>query len=294
MLEPLQHTVMDVSVEPDDAYERDIVICDNADRDLAKEVLKKPFHNAALVYRMRGDVFHELDLWPIHWSKQWIAENIILPNVDGVVAVSDRLADKYRHETGLQAVGSAGLCKRVDEWPAVSHEGEELNIVTLTNMNYWEKIRPIVSWAEPVNAVLSEVGGHWRVCGEGNHDDRLADELASYSHVSYEGWVNADDVLQESNLMLHPSLLDGQPNSVLEGMASNLPVVTNDFEAFTEFPGPLCVASSAVELKDYLRTFTDPNERQNKGRDCREYIQTSHSPEAIAEQYELFCQNVLA
>jgi len=290
---PLSQSEMEVDVEPDDAYERDIVICDNADRNLGREVLKNRFTDSELVYRLRGDVHHELDLWGMHPIKHKIATKGVLPNVDGVIAVSERLAQKFTRKTDVRSF-AAGLAKDPDEWPNVSHESVGIQAITLTNMNYWRKVNPIVEWAELVETVLADIGGTWTVCGDGDHADRIQQALAGYSHVEYAGYVDAKDQLRESNVMLHPSLLDGQPNSVLEGMASNLPVVTNDFAAFTEFDGPINIVRTKTELVDELHALANPSVRAVDGELNQDYIAHAHSPEAIARQYERACQHLLA
>lgn len=290
---PLDHSQMEVDIEPDDAYERDIVICDNADRNLGREVLKNRFTNAELVYRLRGDVFHELDLWGMHPVKHKLATKAVLPNIDGVIGVSERLATKFNRKTNVPSF-AAGLAKDPENWPDVSHDSVGIQAVTLTNMNYWKKISPIVEWAGIVETVLQDIGGTWTVCGDGDHADRIQQALAGYSHVEYAGYVDAKDQLSESNLMLHPSLLDGQPNSVLEGMASNLPVVTNDFSAFTDFDGPINIVRTKTELVDELHALVNPSVRAVDGELNQDYIAHAHSPEAIARQYERACQHLLA
>jgi len=290
---PLSESEMDVAVEPDDAYERDIVICDNADRSLGREVIRNRFTDSTLVYRLRGDVFHELDLWDMHPIKHKIATRGVLPNVDGVIAVSDRLAEKYNRKTGVPSFG-AGLAKDPDNWPDVSHDDQEIRAVTLTNMNYWKKVSPLVEWAEIIETVLSDIGGIWRICGDGDHADRIAQAMSGYSHVEYAGLVDPHETLADSNVMLHPSLLDGQPNSVLEGMASGLPVATNDFAAFTEFGGPINVVHTKTELVNELHALANPSVRAVDGDLNERYIRHQHNKRAIARQYERACQHLLA
>lgn len=292
---PLSASEMDVAVEPSDAYERDVVICDNADRDLGKEVLRNRFHDAKLVYRMRGDVFHELDLWGMHPIKHRIATQGVLPRVDGVVAVTDRLAEKYTRKTGVPS-GSAGLSKDPDAWPDVTHTDRALRAVTLTNMDYWRKVSPIVEWAGVVDRLFSDndLSGRWRVCGDGRHAGRLREALAGFEHVEFAGFVDAADELADSNVMFHPSLLDGQPNSILEGMATGIPVVTNDFAAFTEYDGPISVVATERDLVDELHALADPSVRRVEGERNESYVREHHSKAAVARQYERFCQQVVS
>lgn len=293
MLRPLSTTELDVAVEPADPYDADIVVVDNPDRQLGYEVLRKPFHDAALVYRMRGDVFHELQLWDMHPVKKWVAERQVLPRVDGVIAVSEWMAEKMQRRAGVSPVGVAGLAKRIEEWPTVEHSCADIRALTLTNANYAKKIRPIVEWAPVVDEFLADNGGEWLVAGQGLREDILIDGLAPYDNVHFVGYVDAKSKLAESNMVLHPSNLDALPNAVLEGMASRLPVITNDFRAFTAYDGPIVVAADGAELTSQLKRFVDPAERARVGdRGCA-FVHERHSPEVIGQQYVEYFQRVV-
>jgi len=290
MLRPLEHSSLDVAVEPNDAYDRDFVIADNADRDLGKEVLKKPLTNAELIYRMRGDVYHELDLWDMFGPKQWIAENVVLANLDGVIAVSQRLGERFEYHNPKPTIGHAGLVKEPKNWPTVTHTAHELRAVTLTNANYEKKVQPLIDKMGAVESVLEETGGYWHICGDGRHTDELETHATNYDHITFEGYVDAKDELAQANIMLHFSLLDGQPNSVLEGMASRLPVITNDFSAFRQFGGPITIAQSH-DLAKWLKRYQDPDTRAHAGVENEQYIRQKHILDAIARQYERYFYN---
>lgn len=293
VMTPLAASDLTVAVDPEDAYEYDIVLADNADRSLGREVLKKPTHDAALIYRMRGDVFRELDLWPMHPVKRWAARNVVLRNVDGVIAVTDRLADKFHDRTGLSPVGSAGLAKDPKAWPTVDHTDEELRICTLTNANYWRKVEPLTEWAPVVDEILADVGGRWRICGDGKHAQKLEIRLRGYDNVEFGGYVDAEEELSRSNLMIHASRLDGQPNSILEGLAAGLPVITNPWPEFVDYGWPLEVVSDARQLRHRLERYTDPGARQERGQAGIETIKMDHSPETIGHQYERYFARVV-
>lgn len=284
MAQPLRETRFDVAIDPSDAYSRDVVILDNADRDLAKEVLKQPFHDATVLYRMRGDLFHELELWEMHPIKNYAAHKVV-EFVDGCLAVTERLADKFTAKTGVQST-YAGLAKDVEQWPETTHSSTELRLTTLTNAGYQKKVQALVDYAPYVNNVLSEHGGTWHLCGDGRHSDWVAEQVGQYDHIEWCGYVDAREELQWANGMLHLSYLDGQPNSILEGMAAELPVVCNEFTAFTEFDGPIQIVGGPREMEQTLQRLRSPQTRAYQGRTNRQYIDTEHSFDAIARRYE--------
>lgn len=288
---PLETTALDVAIDPPDPSAHDVVLIDTPDINLAKAVLRGPLTDATVIYRMRGDVFREMDLWDMPAWKRVAARRIMLSHVDGAIAAGRYLARVYRQETGIDAA-SVGMPIESDAWPTISHTDGELRAVTLTNAGYRPKVDPIRAWAPVVDGVLEAVGGRWRVCGDGRYADRLADGLDEYDNVEWAGFVDPAAELERSNLMLHPSNLDGQPNAILEGMASNLPVVTNAFGAFTESTLPLQVAHNDDALRLALQQYTDPGVRQAAGAAGRECVAANHSPAEIGRQFAVYFEGV--
>lgn len=290
---PLEASAMEVSIDPADPYAHDIVLADNADRDLGVEVLRKATHDATLVYRMRGDVFRELDLWEMRRLKKWAAKRVVLQHVDATIAVSPGTATAFAARTGVPT-GVAGLVKDPTAWPTTVHTDTKLRCATLTNLDYRLKVAPIVEWAPVVDEVLAETGGRWRVCGDGEHAAALADALAPYDHVEFAGFVDAHEELHAANCLLHPSRLDALPNAMLEGLASELPVVTTDFHEFVRYGDPLHRVSDTAVLRETLTELTDPATRSERGRAGLERIRRDHTAQAVARQYEAFFTEVVA
>jgi len=290
---PLATTGIEVSVDPDDAYEHDIVLFDKPGREMAKPLLRRGFVDAKVVYRMRGDFYREYDLEELHPLKQAIATQVLLPRLDGCLAVCRTFSSMIARRSRVSPVGIAGLPVCLNDWPTVEHSSDSLRLVTLTNAHYHEKIQPIVDFAPGVDRCLGR-DDVWRVCGTGEYSDRLADALGQYDHIRFEGFANAAEVLSESNCMLHPSNLDGLPNSILEAMASRLPVITNDFRVFVEFDGPITTVSNEAELAAALRRARTPDWRAAFGEAGWWYVRENHTPERVGRQYVEFFERVLS
>lgn len=296
LLVPLKATDMEIAVEPTRPYCYDIVLVDNADRKLIVPVVRGKFSRAKVVYRMRGDLYRELELWDMHEVKKWLAINVVVANVDGVVAANSLLAEKAYEVSGVSCVGTAGIAKDPDYWPLVSHTGTWLNAITLTNANYPRKVEPLLRYAPTVERLFSASGGHWSIyASKGRCSDRLRDELADYEHVTFEGYTKEPKAaLRRSNIMFHFSSLDAMPNAILEGMASGMPVVTTDFEAFTAYQGPIHRIRNRSDLACVTRAARSPTWRADWGLRGREHVRRAHAPEVIGQQYVEFFKRVLA
>ncbi len=293
LIAPLQATDMDVAVDPADPYGRDIVVVDTPDREMAYEVLKKPLHDAKLVFRMRGDPWFGIDEWIDSRLKAWLAKHVVIPGVDGCITITPSHAQLFEHKTGIHST-TACLPIKPDDWPDSSHASYELRILSLTNLMYRPKFEPLLEAAPVVDDVLETVGGHWRIGGKGNYEDEFVTALRDFEHISFGGYVDAHESLTWANCMVHLSRLDGFPNAVLEAMAARLPVVTNDHHAFADKDRPNVIASSHDELRQCLRRFTDPQERADLGAAGLEYVRREHNCETIGQHYVAYFRRLLS
>lgn len=289
---PLFNTDMDVAVEPSDTYDRDIVMLDNADIHMWKPIVKSRNRNTKVIYRIRGDMlraYREMNMTPY---KYYIAKSLI-GKVDGAVSIEKVLAERFTRTTGVSPVGLASLCKDPNNWPSVAHFDEELRCITLTNANYMGKIQPLIEYAPIVNNFFKENSGYWTIYGKGNKEGYLADNLADYENVHYKGHTDKPKAaLSRSNLMLHFSQFDSMPNAILEGMACNLPVITNPYSVFSWYGKPLVVRQQS-ELADTLSLATRPGWRVERGHQGLSHLRTYHTSGQVGKQYVSFFRRVL-
>jgi glycosyltransferase involved in cell wall biosynthesis len=293
LIKPLQATEMDVSINPADPYGHDIIVCETPDRRLAKEVFKKPLHDAQLVFRMRGNPFYGIDEWIDSRIKTWLAKSVVMPSVDGCITITPSHAKLFEAETGVPTE-TAQLRINPENWPETTHTDRELRILSLTNCMYKPKIDPLVNAAPVVNQILDDVGGQWIIGGKGNYSDRLARGVAEFDNISFPGYVDAHDHFDRTNLLLHLSNLDGWPNVALEAMSSDLPVITNDHHAFIDHDRPNVVVHDEQELRTALQRFTDPDERQKVGQAGYEYVCDEHNDQTVGRSYVQYFKRVLS
>lgn len=289
LLQPLEASELEVAVEPDRPEDYDVIMCDQPRYKLAYAVAR--FRDTPVCYRVRGNIWKEMDIWRFGRSKKFVAENFVYPQLDGAVAVDTRLADIFEGKTGVPT-GAAGLAKDLDAWPNATHETPTLNLITLTNMNYRQKIGPLFEYMPVVEEWLADHGGTWYICGKGMHADRVREATADLSHVHFWGYIDPAEYLPQMDAMIHVSNFDAYPNAILEGFASNLPVLTNDFAAFKRDAAPNIVCDSPAEMTDRLARLADPGERARLGELGRRYITESHTMAEIGEQYTEFFTRV--
>lgn len=291
VLVPLRASDMDISVEPDDPAAHDVILLDQPRYNLGKEVFRNG--DTPVVYRVRGNIWKEMDIWRFGRSKKLLAENVLYPRLDAAVAVDPRLAGIFAEKTGLDSCYSAGLPKDIHNWTPATHERQDLQLITLTNLNYTQKINPLKRYVPVVNDWLSRHDGHWRICGEGIHDEDFGEFCSEFAHVSFEGFVDPHEYLPTMDVMLHISEFDAWPNAILEGMASKLPVLTNDFPAFRWDHTPNVVCDEPRELCLKLDRLQDPKERRHLGEQSRQYVADHHQPAEIGRQWQEVFQKIL-
>lgn len=285
LLGPLATTGASVVVDPQSLRRHDAIICDTPDRRMFRAVATKRLHGTPVIFRMRGDPFTGLDQWIDSRAKRWLSRSM-LGWVDGCLAMAGHQARTFERHTAIEP-SVVGLPKRVEEWPDASHSDHELRILSLTNATYPEKVDPLIEVMPDVSEVLASVGGCWRIGSwrdDTDHADRLRESAKPYDRIAYGGRLDAHDALGWANVMLHRSRLDAQPNAVLEGLASGLPVVTNDYAAFRNTPAPLLVRDGLAITASTLANLADAGQRREYGARGPAYVREHHRPERIGAE----------
>jgi glycosyltransferase involved in cell wall biosynthesis len=283
LTEPLDAVGQDYDVSPSNLMPYDVMIVDSPNPQILKYQLMTP---GKVVLRLRGNLWKERKQNGTRWTQE-ITDRIILPRVDGLLAPDQRLEAFWHNRIGRTSSIPLGLPIDSTEWPSKDHSKEELELVTLTNADYAEKIEPLLEYAPLVNELLEENGGTWRICGDGEYSTYLED-TGKFSHIEYCGFVDPKPMLERSNVMLHLSNFDIEhPNAVLEGAASNLPVVTNGFAGFKD-SGLVTQCEDDDALRTALERLQQPAKRQCIARQQQEYLCSKHTPKRIGRQLTQF------
>lgn len=134
------------------------------------------------------------------------------------------------------------------------------------------------------------------IAGEGSELQRLEklrDELGLHDYVRFPGHVErVAELLAASDVVCHPSLGDGLPNSVVEAMAVGLPVVASRVGGIPEVmehgvSGFLIPPNDVLSLADHLgQLLDDVDLRGRLGRAAAAQIRTSLDFSAQAGEWE--------
>jgi len=256
-----------------DLSESDIIICGRRKAKLLK-------HRKPLYYRLRGNLWRDREpsllkkvIDPVSWRA---FENVLCPDY--------RLRNWVAQKTPFDEAPVVPLSIQPDEWPAHEHTDTELRMLSLTNANYEGKVTPIVERIKLVNEWCDRNSGEWWICGKGEYADRIKRATAGREYVSYCGYVNAREYLKGANALLHFSTMDIQaPNAVLEGMASEIPVVTSENNIFQELPSPMVNGQDSLIAE--LDRLKMPEIRSLVVQGQQSYLQ-KHSPEQVGKQIQ--------
>lgn len=151
-------------------------------------------------------------------------------------------------------------------------------------------------------AAVSRIVGHHAnlklmLGGDGELDRtrEMAGKLGIGENVEILGWVSGPDksaLLARAAIYVLPSYAEGLPMSVLEAMATGLPVVctpvggmpeaiTDGLEGYLVLPGDVAALSSALD-----RLLSDEGLRRRMGEAARNKVESTFSTEQILPQIE--------
>lgn len=283
---PFDSIGLDYELNPDKLRKYPVIICDTPDRHMFKAQVKNEILGNTLLYRMRGDPIFAIKEWVDKGVKRKVIHKYMLPRVDGCIPITPHQTDLYNEHTGVECK-EVPLPKDPSNWDSCRHTDSELRIVTLTNATYWPKIQPLFEIGELVNDFLSIAGGYWKI---GSWNDGylqyLKTNLGRLDNIEVVHQMDAHEELSKANCMIHYSNFDAYPNAILEGHASRLPVLVNDYEAFTWHNSPVMINKTLTELHRNLHRLRKPELREHYGQKGIEYVKEKHSPEYVGKRFK--------
>lgn len=154
---------------------------------------------------------------------------------------------------------------------------------------------------EAANLVVSKKPEYvkFRIVGEGPHKKYLEDLVRSKGLTRYFEFLGkvsrVSDVLKEGGIFVRPSLTEGMPLTVLEAMASQLPIIATRVAGTPELimhneTGLLVEPGNVHQLADAILVLSNSPEFAEKlGKNAREFIERAYkhqySWDAIAKKY---------
>lgn len=143
---------------------------------------------------------------------------------------------------------------------------------------------------------------HLMVIGDGNqreHLEKMAKEAGLVNKVSFLGLVSHKSISQyysQSDLFILPSLNEGMSNTVLEAMASGLPIITTNVGGSKELikdNGFVVNPRSSEEILDAIKKYlADPSLLIKHGKESRR-IAERMSWENVAKNYKSLYNSLL-
>jgi len=188
----------------------------------------------------------------------------------------------------------------IDEFqPAnVHYDNNHVNVISVGRLLPNKGFEYLV---EAANLVVAKkpIGVKFRIVGEGPHKKHLEDLVRSKGlkrYFEFMGKVSrVSDVFKEGGIFVRPSLTEGMPLTVLEAMASQLPIIATRVAGTPEIithneTGLLVDPGNAHQLADaILLLCNSPEFAEKLGRKAREFIERNYkqqySWDTIARKY---------
>jgi glycosyltransferase involved in cell wall biosynthesis len=148
------------------------------------------------------------------------------------------------------------------------------------------------------------ISANLHIAGDGPEKEKLlllAQELGITSRTHFHGSVdNVAPLLQESDVFVLPSSVEGLPNALLEAMSCGLAVITTRVGGNSEIiedgiNGLLIDPDNSQQLKNALMKILSKKDLSEKlGRNARKTIEDGFSIDHITTEHEKFYKELSA
>jgi glycosyltransferase involved in cell wall biosynthesis len=176
---------------------------------------------------------------------------------------------------------------------AIHSEKKDINVVTMTNFAFMDKSYGIIELLKILSraAKNTPMKINYTVVGGGEHLEKIKKISREYDvNVKFTGQVSdPEKILEMNDIFIYYSKHDNQPISILEAMATCLPVITNDVGAVNEMIDnghDGYIARSLEEFESVFNKILDDHKlRENIGNNARQKIENKFSWDKIIHSY---------
>ncbi|MDQ2720960.1 MAG: glycosyltransferase family 4 protein [Bacteroidota bacterium] len=229
----------------------------------------------------------------------------VLNKVDYIICQGNSWKDFYKEVTKRKLPESKFIVQQnwidTDEY-VKNHNGYVIRRCLILKVLYLGWIEEYKGIFDIINAIhkLKERGFEieLQVYGSGskiNEATQLVEKLKLDKVIYFKGWADQKKKLQafiETDIYILPSHREGFPNSLLEAMASGLPVIATDVGGITDlvkngYNGLLVQHSNVEELAEALSILLkNPEMRSNLAFNARESVMNHNSIEIACKTFD--------
>ena len=213
-----------------------------------------------------------------------LAESQMLRHSDVITAVSPTVAQELR-EYGVNPAEVRVVWNGVDEKrfrPSKSSENDGKYVLYTGRLWARKGLFDLINSANIIKEVIPEI--KFVICGTGPlmqklkervHDLKLENQVQFLGRVSRESLLN---IYQNATLQVVPSIYEGLPTVILEGMSCGLPIVATDIGGNRDIivhgqNGLLVPPASPSSMADMIvKLWSSDNLREELGKNARETI----------------------
>jgi glycosyltransferase involved in cell wall biosynthesis len=249
--------------------------------------LKKFFSIPYIVYLRGGDVpgFLSEQLWVYH-KITLPFQKIILKNADGILCVSENLRELIRKHFGEMEIkvipNGIDLETFKPEFKSTEEPIKFLFVGRLTIQKGLPYLMDAVKELKKLNKKFKVI-----LVGDGPLKTEIQEMVkirGLEEYVEFKGWINREELpalYRKSDVFVLPSIEEGNPNVLLEALASGMPCIVTSLKGCVEFVkdgvnGFIVEQKNPLQLADAMKKFLEePDKILKMGKEARNSVENS-------------------
>lgn len=244
-----------------------------------------------IILTVKGDITIEKNRWKLPYY-------LAIRTADAITTPSRYLQEKLDLDRAL-VIPNAVIA---DRYRVVHHSKKDrLNIITITNFEFKDKSKGVLDIINIINDIQHEINIpiSYFIAGGGAYLEYVKNNLPDTRFdITFTGFISdTRPLLEKGDVFLYYSVHDNFPNTILEAMASGIPVITNDVGATheiisSEHDGFVC--DDKESFKEHLISLIEnPNLRQKIGYNARKRVERDFNWDSIIFNYITLYNQVL-
>ena len=216
-------------------------------------------------------------------KRVWKKAEKVIANSKGLKNLAEETLDP-----GIDVIPNGVDTERFHPSGNSKNDSEKLELICVARLTQRKRVRDILEAVQDLEYV------NLTLIGEGEEEDRLkkmAQDLEIEERTCFKGYVPHDEITRfyrDSDIFVMPSLNEGMSNTVLEAMASGLPVITTQTggtEELVDDNGIIVPKKDPEAVRDAIASYREePEKMRSDGRRSREKAE-KFSWSAVAKEY---------
>ena len=226
---------------------------------------------------------------------------VVLKHADAILPISNYVGTAIKEELNIsKPIYTVHIpYHKVDKDFELNLNIPQKFILSVTNFNFWGKVKPLGDITTIIAPILKEYDFSWVILGDGYFFNKFIQIYNKHKNVKFLGRQNPYPFYKKAKALFYISGMDGLPNVLLEASLFKLPIVIDKNSPAAEFikngyNGLVVNCGNIEKVENVIRDLISSHKlREKLGITAFNHVKKNFSVEKISSDFEKILYKIL-